>query len=162
MGRWVAGLAFALLVAAAGGGSSAAFAEQICNPPVANAANPACGDANRGKILYGQVPAPGISPWNCNQCHGNSPLDGGDVRKVGDPPVPILMLASPRNPAYMLPQMEQLSNPANPIGFAMESCCIADRPPNNVMGDLGDIAEFLYTCKMGIAPCVTPGAAATL
>ena len=25
------------------------------------------------------------------------------------------------------------------------------------MGDLGDIAEFLYTCKIGIAPCVTGG-----
>ncbi len=40
---------------------------------------------------------------------------------------------------------------------AIDGCCIADRPPNNVMGDLGDLAEFLYTCKIGIAPCVTGG-----
>src|SRR5262245_928290 len=111
MGRWLAGVAFALLTAIGGGGSSPAFAEQMCNPPVANAANPACGDANRGMVLYGQVPTATVTyTWACNQCHGNNPLDGGDVRRVGDPPVPILMLASPRNPAYMLPQMEKPSN----------------------------------------------------
>ena len=102
-----AGFAFALLLTFAAG-SPDASAQQTCNPQVANPGNPGCGDANRGMALYGQFPSPLISqpsePWACNQCHGNNPLN--DMHTRGSPPVPVLMLAAPRNPAYMLPMMK--------------------------------------------------------
>jgi hypothetical protein len=151
----LAGFALALILAIAAGVSADASAqEQKCTTAVANAANPGCGDAYRGMILYGQVPAPGISyTWSCNQCHSDNPL----TDTLNTPaPAPSLIRAAPRDPGYI--QFMMYKQPeAAPIMLAMESCCIGDRPPNNVMGDLGDIAEFLYTCKMGIAPCVTGG-----
>lgn len=153
MGRILAGFVFALALTASVW-STAASAEQACTTPVANPSNPGCGDAYRGMVLYGQVPAPGIPyTWSCNQCHSANPL----TDKLDTPaPAPSLIRAAPRDPGYI--QFMMYKQPeAAPIMFAMEACCIADRPPDNVWGDLGDIAEFLYTCKMGIAPCVTGG-----
>ena len=150
----LAGFAFALLLTWAFAASPNAAAEQACTTPVANTGSLACGDANRGMILYGQVPGPGTSyTWSCNQCHSANPL----TDELNTPaPAPSLIRAAPRDPGYI--QFMMYKQPeAAPIMFAMEACCIADRPPNNVMGDLGDIAEFLYTCKIGIAPCVTGG-----
>jgi len=150
----VAKLALALLVAAGLGWSSDAAAEQACTTPVANVANLGCGDANRGMVLYGQVPAPGIPyTWACNQCHSDNPL----TDKLNKPaPAPSLIRAAPRDPGY-IDLMMHAQDDVKPLVAAIEGCCIADRPPNNVWGDLGDIAEFLYTCKIGIAPCVTGG-----
>ena len=48
MGRIVAGIVFALALAAVGAWSPAASAEQACTTPVANPANLGCGDAYRG------------------------------------------------------------------------------------------------------------------
>jgi hypothetical protein len=154
MGRWVAGLALALLTAGAGGVARDARAEQACTTPVANPAFLGCGDANRGMVLYGQVPTATVTyTWACNQCHSNNPL----TDKLNSPaPAPSLIRAAPRDPGYIDFMMHKQPD-AEPIAFAMEACCVADRPPNNVMGDLGDIAEFLYTCKLGIAPCVVGG-----
>lgn len=143
-----------LLVVASGTSADASAQEQRCTTAVANPANPGCGDAYRGMILYGQVPAPGIPyTWSCNQCHSNNPL----TDTINAPaPAPSLIRAAPRDPGYI--QFMMYKQPeAAPIMFAMEGCCISDRPPDNVMGDLGDLAEFLYTCKMGIAPCVVGG-----
>jgi hypothetical protein len=148
-------MALALLMLLAAGASPEAVAQvQMCTTPVANAANPGCGDANRGMVLYGQVPAPGIPyTWACNQCHSNNPL----TDTINTPaPAPSLIRAAPRDPGYIDFMMHKQPEAA-PIIFAMESCCVNDRPPDNVMGDLGDLAEFLYTCKVGIAPCVTGG-----
>ncbi len=148
-----AAFALALMLAIAAGVSSDVSA-QTCTIPVANAANPGCGDAYRGMVLYGQVPAPGIPyTWSCNQCHSDNPLTD-TINKPA--PAPSLILAAPRNPVYIQDMMYKQSE-AKPIILAMESCCLSDRPPDNVMGDLGDLAEFLYTCRMGIAPCVTGG-----
>jgi hypothetical protein len=150
----LAGFALALVVALAAWAPQAQAAEQRCTTQVANLANPGCGDANRGKILYGQVPGPGVPyTWACNQCHSDNPL----TDKLDKPaPAPSLIRAAPRDPGYIQYMMYKQPE-AVPIIAAMESCCIADRPPDNVMGDLGDIAEFLYTCKIGIAPCVVGG-----
>jgi hypothetical protein len=148
-------MAFALLMLLAAGASPEAVAQvQMCTTAVANIANPGCGDANRGMVLYGQVPAPGIPyTWACNQCHSNNPL----TDTINTPaPAPSLIRAAPRDPGYIDFMMHKQPEAA-PIINAMESCCVNDRPPDNVMGDLGDIAEFLYTCKIGIAPCVTGG-----
>jgi len=151
----LAGFALALLLAIAAGMSAEASAQvQKCTTAVANPANPGCGDAYRGMVLYGQVPAPGIPyTWACNQCHSNNPL----TDTINTPaPAPSLIRAAPRDPGYIQYMMYKQPEAA-PIIAAMEGCCIADRPPDNVMGDLGDLAEFLYTCKIGIAPCVTGG-----
>jgi hypothetical protein len=151
----LAGCALALLLAIAAGMSAEASAQvQKCTTAVANPANPGCGDAYRGMVLYGQVPAPGIpNYWACNQCHSDNPL----TDTINTPaPAPSLIRAAPRDPGYI--QFMMYKQPeAAPIIAAMDGCCNADRPPDNVMGDLGDLAEFLYTCKMGIAPCVTGG-----
>jgi hypothetical protein len=150
-----AGFALALLLAIAAAASADASAqEQKCTTPVANAANPGCGDAYRGMVLYGQVPAPGIPyTWACNQCHSNNPL----TDTINTPaPAPSLIRAAPRDPGYIDFMMYKQPEAA-PIILAMEGCCISDRPPDNAMGDLGDLAEFLYTCKMGIDPCVAGG-----
>ncbi len=154
MGRF-GGIALALLLAFAAACSPDASPQvQKCTTPVANTANPGCGDANRGMILYGQVPTAGVpQTWACNQCHSANPLT--DTMNM-PAPAPSLIRAAPRDPGYIDYIMHYQPN-ALPIITAMETCCIADRPPNNVMGDLGDLAEFLYTCKIGIAPCVTGG-----
>jgi len=151
----LAGFALALLLAiVAGMPADASAQEQKCTTAVANAANPGCGDAYRGMVLYGQVPAPGIPyTWSCNQCHSNNPL----TDTINTPaPAPSLIRAAPRDPGYIDFMMHKQPEAA-PIILAMEGCCITDRPPDNVMGDLGDLAEFLYTCKMGIDPCVAGG-----
>jgi mono/diheme cytochrome c family protein len=152
--RRIVGFALALALALLAVARSAEAAEQRCTTQVANLASPACGDANRGKILYGQVPGGGVTyTWSCNQCHSDSPL----TDKLNSPaPAPSLIRAAPRDPGYIQYMMYKQPE-AVPIIAAMETCCIADRPPNNAMGDLGDIAEFLYTCKIGIAPCVVGG-----
>jgi hypothetical protein len=151
------GIAVALLLSLACAWSSAAAAAQNCTVPVANAANPGCGDANRGKILYGQTPTSAVSyTWACNQCHSASPL----TDTLNSPaPAPSLLRGAPRDPIYIQSLM-QLQPNAFAIINAMEACCVDDRPPNNVMGDLGDLAEFLYTCKIGAAPCVSGGGTA--
>lgn len=151
----LAGFAFAVLLVLAGGPTPDASAQvQKCTIPVADTANPGCGDAYRGMVLYGQTPAPGVPyTWACNQCHSNNPL----TDTMNTPaPAPSLIRAAPRDPGYIDFMMHKQPN-AEPIIFAMESCCISDRPPDNVMGDLGDLAEFLYTCKIGIEPCVAGG-----
>jgi HYDIN/CFA65/VesB family protein len=75
-------------------------------------------------------------------------------------PAPSLIRAAPRDPAYIQVMMHKQPN-AEPIINAMEACagnaCLADRPPGNIMGDLGDLAEFIYTCDMGFDPCVPGG-----
>ncbi len=153
--RTLAGFALALtLVCAPGATPPASAQEQKCTTPVANPANPGCGDANRGMILYGQVPTASVPyTWACNQCHSANPL----TDTLSSPaPAPSLIRAAPRDPGYIQYMMYKQPDAA-PIIAAMDSCCNADRPPDNVMGDLGDLAEFLYTCKMGIAPCVVGG-----
>ena len=133
------------------------------------ARGPQCGDANRGMILYGQAPTAGLPrAWACNQCHstgpGNPPTPLTDSHTRGMPPEPVLIRAAPRDPGYIQVMMHAQPEVA-PVIAAMEACliqgtttpCLADRPPNNVMGDLGDIAEFLYTCDLGLAPCVAGG-----
>jgi hypothetical protein len=93
-------MAFALLMLLAAGASPEAVAQvQMCTTAVANTANPGCGDANRGMVLYGQVPAPGIPyTWACNQCHSNNPL----TDTMNTPaPAPSLIRAAPRDPGYI-------------------------------------------------------------
>ncbi len=131
---------------------------------MANLAFNGCGDANRGMILFGQTPTAAVPQvWSCNQCHSSpteyppTPLSDSHVRQPGS--VPVLLLAAPRDPGYIDVMMNARLE-VKPIAAAIEGCCIADRPPNNVWGDLGDIAEFLYTCKIGIAPCVAGGGGA--
>ncbi len=73
----LAGFAFALLLAIAAGVVAATPRRRSrpARPRWPNAANPGCGDAYRGMVLYGQVPAPGIPyTWACNQCHSDNPL----------------------------------------------------------------------------------------
>jgi hypothetical protein len=157
----LAGTAFALLLATFSAWSPDASAQQACTTRVANLANLGCGDANRGMVLYGQTPAPGITyTWACNQCHSTGstfpPTPFTDSHTRGSPPVPVLLRAAPRDPGYIDLMMHAQPEVA-PIAAAIDGCCIADRPPDNVWGDLGDIAEFFYTCKLGIAPCVTGG-----
>ncbi len=134
-----------------------------CTIPITSDATthvgPQCGDPYRGMALYGQLPSPLISapsqPWACNQCHSNNPLTDPLYMPA---PAPSLIRAAPRDPAYIQSMMYKQPE-AVPIIKAMENCanngCLADRPPTNIMGDLGDLAEFFYTCDMGIAPCVT-------
>ena len=150
----LAGIAFAWLLVLGAAAPDALAQEQKCTTPVANVANPGCGDANRGMVLYGQVPTAGVPyTWACNQCHSNNPL----TDTLNSPaPAPALIRAAPRDPGYIDLMMRARPEVA-PIAAAIESCCIADRPPDNVWGDLGDIAEFLYTCKIGIEPCVASG-----
>lgn len=165
------GIAFALLLAAAAGWPAVASAGAPpgpCTiPPSSDATahvGSQCGDPVRGMALYLQAttpPSPLISlpsqPWACNQCHSNNPLNDPMNSPVASPS---LMNAAPRNPGYIQTMMHKQPN-AEPIMFAMEACanngCLADRPPSNVMGDLGDISEFLYTCNLHIAPCVAGG-----
>lgn len=150
----LAGIALALLLLAAGASPDALAQVQKCTTAVANTANPGCGDANRGMVLYGQVPTAAVPyTWSCNQCHSANPL----TDTLNSPaPAPSLIRAAPRDPGYIDFMMHKQLEAA-PIILAMESCCVADRPPDNVMGDLGDLAEFLYTCKIGIEPCVAGG-----
>ena len=56
--------------------------------------------------------------------------------------------AAPRDPGYIQDMMYKQPEAA-PIMLAMESCCLGDRPPDNVMGDLGDIAELLRHLESG-------------
>ncbi len=128
--------------------------------------SPACGDANRGKLLYGNDIGPLGRAWKCNACHGAaSPLD--DTNKIpAGTGVPILMVGAPRNLPYILDKLPTapgagitwvlMTQPTCGTGDASVHC-LDDREPSNVMGDLGDIAEYLYTCNLGIAPCVTGG-----
>jgi len=148
-------VAFALLMLLAIGAPADAVAQvQKCTTAVANPANPGCGDAYRGAVLYGQVPTAAVPyTWACNQCHSNNPL----TDTINTPaPAPSLIRAAPRDPGYIDFMMHKQPE-ALPIINAMEGCCVNDRPPDNVMGDLGDLAEFLYTCKVGIEPCVAGG-----
>jgi Abnormal spindle-like microcephaly-assoc'd, ASPM-SPD-2-Hydin len=165
--RRPAGLVFPVLLASAlAWWSTSAAAEQACTTRVANTASLACGDANRGMVLYGQTPTAATPyTWSCNQCHSSGsafpPTPLSDSHTRGSPPVPVLLRAAPRDPGYIDLMMNAQPEVA-PIAAAIEGCCIDDRPPNNVWGDLGDIAEFLYTCKVGIAPCVTGGGGGTM
>jgi hypothetical protein len=156
-------LLFALFAAGSQPAAAAGAPAHDCTIPITSDASkhigPQCGDPYRGMALYGQLASPAISlpsqPWACNQCHSNNPL----TDTINMPaPAPSLIRAAPRDPAYIQAMMYRQPE-AVPIIVAMENCpgngCLADRPPSNVMGDLGDIAEFLYTCDMGQAPCVT-------
>ena len=94
------GVAFALLMLLAIGAPADAVAQvQKCTTAVANPANPGCGDAYRGAVLYGQVPTAAVPyTWACNQCHSNNPL----TDTINTPaPAPSLIRAAPRDPGYI-------------------------------------------------------------
>jgi hypothetical protein len=123
----------------------------------------ACGDATRGMMLYRSDVGPLGRAWRCDACHQPNPLD--DANKDGSG-APILMRGAPRNPQYIAEKLPYA--PGAGITWTLMTqltCgtgdpsvhCLEDSKPSNVMGDIGDIAEFLYTCNIGIAPCVTGG-----
>lgn len=90
------------------------------------------GSATRGQKYYGP------SGYACNQCHANDPRN--DTHTFGSPPVPALMRAAPRDPNYIDYAMHQQPEVASIIA-AIES-------QTNYMQILGDIAEYLYACKI--------------
>jgi hypothetical protein len=102
------------------------------------------GNPNRGQKYYGPT------GYACNQCHAGDPRN--DTHTAGG--LPILMRAAPRDPNYIDYAMHQQPEVASIIA-AIES-------QSNYMQILGDIAEYLYACKITAAgkPCdLTEGAA---
>jgi hypothetical protein len=88
------------------------------------------GNATRGQKYYGPT------GYACNQCHANDPRN--DTHTAGG--LPILMRAAPRDPNYIDYAMHQQPEVASIIA-AIES-------QSNYMQILGDLAEYLYACKI--------------
>jgi len=107
------------------------------------------GSAARGQKYYGQ------GGFQCNQCHTGDPRK--DTHVFGTPPntIAALMRAAPRNPQYIEQSLQQ-----QPEAYATYTAIEASTNPTPSQ-IYGDIAEYLYACKITPAgkPCdVTEGA----